>query len=258
VTATSIDSPTKRQRRIVREPSPIAAAAVERVRQELGIATLADIDVVLIGARYGLVPRVADLENEEAHLLRMGERGLVCVSRRVWETGTWRFPYAHEIGHWLTDRGHDDFPRCTSESRRGARRLPERFASDFAGLLLVPDGEVTAGWDLRAPGLDTVSAIARACGVGVATAALRVLQMTKAPRAVAQSKGGTVEWWAETAAFGARVRAARAVPRGSEAARLGGVGAEGGRSVTEAWDAERVPSQAVKVWEEGVVVSWLG
>jgi hypothetical protein len=255
VTAETTDTRTKRHRRIVREPSPVALRAVEEVRRELRIATLADIDVVMIGARYGLVPQIADLENEEAHLVRMGEHGIVCVSLRVWQKGSWRFPYAHEIGHWLTDRSHDDFARCTSESPRGARRQPERFASDFAGVLLVPEREIKEGWDLGAPGLDAVCAIARACSVGVATAALRVLQMTKAPRAVALSKGGLVEWWAETEAFGARVRAARAVPRASEAGRLHGGRPEG---VSEAWDAERVASRAVKVGEEDVVVSWLG
>ena len=174
------------------------------------------------------------------------------MSRRVWEAGTWRFPYAHEVGHWLTDRGHDDFARCTSASPRGQRRQPERVASDFAGVLLVPEREVQTVWD-AAPGLDVVAIGGRLVGVA-ATAALRVLQMTKAPRAVALSQGGRVEWWAETAAFdGAGAGGARGAAgvRGGAVARGAGRGkGDAGRGAD--WDS------AVKVGEGDVVVSWLG
>jgi hypothetical protein len=239
----------------VREPKAIAVAAVEHVRRELRLRDLADIDVLLIASHYGLAPIVRDLENEEAHLIRGGERGIVCIARRVWETGAWRFPFAHELGHWRLDDGHDDLGRVTASRKTSAKRGAESGASDFAGLLLVPEDAVRAGWCLRDPSLDIVVAIAAACSVGAPVAALRVLQMTKAPRAVALSVAGRVEWWAETAAFGARVRAGRAVPAGSEAARLHRARPEG---LGESWDA-RVAGSAVKIDEEAdVVVSWLG
>jgi len=244
---------TRGQRRIVRVPDESAVNAAARVRRELGLRDLADLDVVLIGAHYGLVPVVRDLENEEAHLLRMGRRGLVCIDRRVWETGTWRFPFAHELGHWLLHEAHDDLSRVTAAKKTSARRATESSASDFAGVLLVPDDLVTARWDLRAPDLATVAAIGAACAVSVSVAALRVLQMTEAPRAIAYSVGGRVAWWAETSAFGARVRAGRAVPKGSEAARLHDAAIEG---LGESWGRE-VAGSAVKV-EGDAVVSWLG
>jgi hypothetical protein len=238
----------------VRQPKAVAVAAVGHVRRELQIEDLADIDVVLIAAHYGLVPIVRDLENEEAHLIRGAERGIVCIARRVWETGAWRFPFAHELGHWLLDDGHDDLARVTASGKTSAKRAPESGASDVAGLLLVPEDDVTPRWSLREPGLDTVVAIAAACSVGVPVAALRVLQMTKAPRAVALSVAGRVAWWAETAAFGSRVRAGRAVPAGSEAARLHGTTCEG---LGESWDAQ-IAASAVRIDDAGdVVVSWL-
>jgi len=252
----------------VRAPAPVAAAAVERVRRELRLQELADIDVVLIGAHYGLVPLVRDLENEEAHLLRAGTwRGIVCIARRVWETGAWRFPFAHELGHWLLHDEHDDLARVTASKKTSARRATESGANDFAGLLLVPGDAVSARWDHRAPSLDAVVAIAAACSVSVAVAALRVLQMTEAPRAVALSVGGRVEWWAETSAFGDRVRAGRAVPAGSAAARLHEAALEGvdgasapraARSTPEeSWSAA-VAGSAVRGESGDVVVSWLG
>jgi hypothetical protein len=256
VTSPANDERTKSQRRIVREPCARAVAMAARVAGELALETLDDIDVVLIGAHYGLTPVVRDLENEEAHLVRAGSRGLVCIARRVWETGAWRFAYAHEIGHWLLDdaNAHDDLARLTSKRPTSARRGVESAASDFAGLLVVPP-RVGARWDLGAPGLGTVGTIARACGVSVQVAALRVLQMTRAPRAVAVSVAGRVEWWAETAAFGARVRAGRAVPEGSAAAKLHDARCEG---VADSWDAGRVAGSAVRVEGGDVVVSWLG
>ncbi len=246
-----------RHRRIVRAPQPRAVEAVGRVRRELGLRDLADLDVLLIGAHYGLTPIVRDLENEEAHLLRAGGRGIVCIARRLWATGAWRFPFAHELGHWLMDEGHDDFARVTSTKKSRARRSTESGASDFAGLLLVPEDVVGARFDLRAPSLDVVVAVAEACSVSVSVAALRVLQMTNAPRAVALSVAGRVAWWAETSAFGARVRAGRAVPAGSEAARLHGAAREAaGEGMGESWDGAGVAGRAVR--EGDAVVSWLG
>jgi hypothetical protein len=260
VTVETEEPRTRRQRRIVRQPAPEAVEAVARIRRERGLVALADFDVVLVAASYGLVPRIDDLENEEAHLVRGEGRGIVCIARRVWEAGTWRFPFAHEFGHWMLDRGHDDLARCTTargERVRGARRVAESRASDFGGEFLVPADVVAARWDLREPGLGTVESIARGCGVSVEVSALRDLQRTSAPRAVAVSKAGLVVWWAETPAFGARVRATRAVPAGSEAAALHRTRPEG---VGDAWDGARVPSRAVRSGsEEGdVVVSWLG
>ena len=252
---------TRRQRRVVRRPAPEAEEAVARVRRERDLVALEDIDVVLVGAHYGLVPQVADLENEEAHLVRMGARGIVCIARRLWEAGAWRFAYAHELGHWLLDDGHDDFARCTTERGervRGARRSVESLMSDFAGLFVCPGDEVAARWNVETPGLEDVVAIANGCGVSVEVSALRVLQMTKAPRAVAVSRAGVVEWWAETEGFGARVRAARAVPAGSEASALHRERAEGAEGLSDAWDGERVRSRAVRSGGGDVVVSWLG
>ncbi len=257
MTAGATDTRTKGQRRIVRVPSPLAVEAVARVRRELRIESLADIDVVLIGAHYGLVPLVRDLENEEAHVISAGSRGVVCIARRLWESGAWRFAYAHEVGHWLHDRGHDDFARITAQGKTSARRSHESFANDFAGLLLVPGDVVTARWDLDEPDLGTVQRVAEACSVSVATAAIRVLQLTRAPRAVAMSRAGRVEWWAETAAFGARVRAGRAVPAGSAAARLHRAACARLGESGEAWDAG-VAGSAVRLDEEDGVVSWLG
>ena len=224
--------------------------------RELTLRDLADIDVVLIGAHCGVVPAVRDLENEEAHLIRGGGRGIVCIARRVWETGARRFPFAHELGHWLLDRTHDDLARFTS--LRPTERSPqlESAASDFAGLLLVGRARLSLrGWDVRAPGLDAVRAIAAACSVSAPVAALRVLQMTDAPRAVALSVAGRVAWWAETAAFGARVRSGRAVPAESAAARLHDARPD---DAGDSWDARAVAGSAVRVEGEDVVMSWLG
>jgi hypothetical protein len=245
---------TARQRRIVRAPGARAVEAAERVTRELDLRDLADIDVVLIGAHYGLVTVVRDLENEEAHLVRAGARGIVSLARRVWDAGTWRFPLAHEIGHWLLDDAHDDLARFTSLRPTRARRSVESSASDFAGLLLVPRALVLSRWDLCAPGLDVVCAIATACRVSPPVAALRVLQMTHAPRAVALSSAGRVEWWAETASFGARVRAGRAVPSESAAARLHDTWAHG---TGESWQASAVADGAVRIAGGDVVMSWL-
>lgn len=251
---TQAEERTRRHRRIVREPKAAAVEAVERVRRELRLTHLEDIDVVLIGAHYGLVPIVRDLENEEAHLIRAGARGIVCIARRVWDAGAWRFPFAHELGHWLLDDGHDDLARVTASQKTSARRAVESSASDFAGLLLVPEDAVHARWRLDEPSLETIVAVAAACAVSAPVAALRVLQMTKAPRAVALSVAGRVEWWAETAAFGARVRAGRAVPAGSHAATLHDARPSG---VGESWGA-RVAGSAVRIERAGdVVVSWL-
>ena len=163
------------------------------------------------------------------------------------------------LGHWLLDDAHDDLGRVTSSRPTSARRSVESAASDFAGLLLVPEAIVAARWDLSAPEIGDVSAIATACGVSGPVAALGVLRMTDAPRAVALAVGGLArEWWAETAAFGARVRSGRAVPEGSAAARQHDARPLGAATVaTESWDARALAGSAVRVVGDDVVMSWL-
>jgi hypothetical protein len=246
---------TARHRRIVRQPQERAADAVARVRRERGLEHPEDIDVVRVGASYGLSPCVRRLANGEAHLIRAGSRGVVCVDDRAYAEGRWRFPYAHEFGHFMLDLDHDDLARVTSTKKTRARRRVESGASDFAGLFVVPQDMMRARCDVSAPGMREVMSVAGVFGVSPEVAGLRLLQVTRAPRAIAVSRGGRVVWWAETEAFGARVRADRPVPERSPAARAHARWTPDARG--EAWAHEAVSAEAVRVQGPDDVVTWL-
>src|SRR5579885_3344836 len=105
----------------------------------LGIETPEEIDIEAIAAYCGCTVRYRHLDGCSARLVGVGERAIISVDddSRVERQ---RFSIAHEIGHWMADRGKPLF-QCqkTDLGTPWSRAInPEARANGFAAELLMP------------------------------------------------------------------------------------------------------------------------
>src|SRR5215813_5162414 len=107
-----------------------------------------------------------------------------------------RWLIAHELGHFVL--GHPALPagelcRPRQRRRRGDRRHHEDEANGFASVLLMPERDVAAHCDTRPMTLDVPLRLADLCGVPLAAAARRVIEVTWRVCAVVMSHKGVMK-----------------------------------------------------------------
>jgi hypothetical protein len=106
---------------------------------ELGVDRPEEIDVEAIACYCGCKVRYRHLDGCEARLVGAGERAIISVDENSGPERR-RFSVAHEIAHWMLDRGKPLF-ECQKADLRSpwSRALhPESLANGFAADLLMP------------------------------------------------------------------------------------------------------------------------
>src|SRR2546427_1959685 len=125
--------------RSVRKGSvPSFYIAPDMVLEELGIRDPEDIKIEAIAEHCGATILYERLEGAEARILGYGERAIITVNGAA-PRARQRFSGAHELGHWMCDRGKIAFA-CTDRSftREWLDDNPERRANQYAAELLLP------------------------------------------------------------------------------------------------------------------------
>lgn len=105
---------------------------------ELGIREPEDLAIEAIAQYCGATILYQDLEGCEARIVGRGDRAIITVNTSVGR-GRQRFSGAHELGHWMCDRGKIAFA-CTERllAREWEDDNPERRANEYAADLLLP------------------------------------------------------------------------------------------------------------------------
>jgi hypothetical protein len=113
--------------------------AAERLLQELGVTSPADIDIEAIAYYLGARVRFDALDGCEARILGSGDKAVITVNSRS-SSARQRFSIAHELGHWQFHRGKKLMCRVHEMERdhKVAAASPERIADNFAAELLMP------------------------------------------------------------------------------------------------------------------------
>lgn len=110
----------------------------ERLLGELGIMSPEDINVELIAQHTGALLRYDVLRGCEGMIIGSSMRAIITVNSQA-SRGRQRFTGAHEIGHWLYDRGNVE-GACTEEKlAREWSKGKEMRANRFASHLLIPN-----------------------------------------------------------------------------------------------------------------------
>lgn len=84
--------------------TPVIRRSAEQLLNELGVVSPADIDVEAIAQYCGATVLYQQLGGAEARIFGHGERAFISVNSDS-PRQRQRFSAAHELGHWMWDRG---------------------------------------------------------------------------------------------------------------------------------------------------------
>lgn len=201
---------------------PQSRALARRVIRELQIQAPDEIDVELIAAHFGLLVERRVLRYEEGRLVRRGRTGIIVVSEQAHTSKKWRFVVAHELGHFFRHQKLDQFDLCTNAELAGWYTTSgrEAEANEFAGELLMPDTLFRKFCDRNRPSLHDVRELAEKFQTSLTATAIRYVQLTDEPCAVALSRAGTVQWVVKNDEFQVYIWRGTQLDRGSYAGDL--------------------------------------
>jgi len=106
---------------------------------ELGIRGPEDLLIEAIAEHCGATILYQSLQGSEARIVGYGDRAIITVNSAA-SRARQRFSAAHELGHWMCDRGKIAFG-CTEKTfvREWSDDNPERRANQYAAELLLPE-----------------------------------------------------------------------------------------------------------------------
>lgn len=105
-----------------------------------GVTNAADIRLDVLSVGCGVMIKYKNLTGCEACIIGGKERATIFVSNNIYETRQ-RFCVAHELGHWMLDRGTPLF-NCKAEDIGGHhifQKNVEARANQYAANLLMPE-----------------------------------------------------------------------------------------------------------------------
>ena len=148
---------------------------------ELGVVRPEEIDVEAIAQYCGATVVYEPLRGCEARLVGYKDVAIITVdpgSRRERQ----RFSAAHELGHWMRDRGRAAFT-CAEElfATEWSRDNPERRANDFAAELLLPESMFRDEARNRDITFDTVRDLAQSFTTSLTATAIRLVHLGSFP-----------------------------------------------------------------------------
>ncbi len=197
------------------------AARALRAREQLAADRRLDVEDLArsLGAR---VVR-GDLDGAMARLLVQGRRAVIRLSTRVVQAEAQRFSVAHEIGHLVMQ--HSTPPPMAMAAgalMRPIDRNVEIEANAFAAELLMPEAEIRARLASATLGLTLARAIAVDMNVSLVAAALRCVELSAEPGAVALVQSDRIAWIATGGGFRTRYRRGMRVDLASRVALAAG------------------------------------
>ncbi len=193
-----------------RAPMARPAALARQVLEQRGIREPSQIDLLALADDLRVVLRRARLGNAEGRLVRCGRCGVVTIDEGAFLSEKWLFVLAHELGHLLL---HEHRAELACFLKKGATReaksrsfLDEEGASGFGVELTMPASMVEPRYDRGASPAERARALASTFGMSLPVSALRMLDFTEEPCAVAYAEAGRLAWCTATRAFGVKVR----------------------------------------------------
>lgn len=173
-------------------PAPIALA--EQLLQELGMNSPEEIDVDVIAFHLGAVTCYEDLTGCDGRVLGHGNSAFITINRNA-TPGRQRFTAAHEIGHWMYDRGEAN--ACTAEKIEKAwgKSGRETRANRFAGALLLPDRMLQPylnNGDLSR--FEEIGQVANRFQTSLSATSIKVIEKSPRPQMLVCMFGGQRHW----------------------------------------------------------------
>lgn len=166
----------------------------QEILKDLGIARPEEIDVEAIAWSCGATVVYEALSGCEAHIIGHGDRAIITVNDAA-SRGRQRFSVAHELGHWMRDRGTIGFS-CDKRKMSPLWRKedPEYLANLYAVDLLLPALMFSARSKGKEITFDTVRPLAEAFQTSLTATAIRLVELGSFPGIVVYSVQGRRKW----------------------------------------------------------------
>ena len=149
---------------------------------ELGISSPADIDIDAIAFHCGAIVRYRQLTGCAARIVGKDDTALVTVDLKS-NRARQRFSAAHELGHWMHDRGKASFSCEEAQfAKEWSHNNPETRANRYASDLLLPEVLFRpAATAYKSMDFDTVKGLAKTFETSVTATAIRLAEYGPLP-----------------------------------------------------------------------------
>lgn len=163
---------------------------------ELGITMPDEIDIEAIGFHCGATVRYRPLTGCAARIVGYGDHAIITVDSGS-PRGRQRFSAAHELGHWMHDRGKASFSCQEVQFLKEWSALnPESRANHYASDLLLPLPIFTPrAKAFRAMDFDTVKTLANTFDTSLTATAIRFVEHGPLPAMLVYYSAPRREWF---------------------------------------------------------------
>ncbi len=175
----------------------------ERLLFSYGVTAPRHIDLDAIAAQQQVEVIYRRLDGCEARLVRVGQRGVISVNKASPNLGRRRFSLAHEIAHWICDRGRTAFACSINDigPQNADTRSVETSANAYASQLVLPSYLVRPEIEGRSLSLSEAQRLHEIFNVSVTAAALKLINLTQEPACIMWHHRGTLKRFRRSNAF---------------------------------------------------------
>lgn len=189
----------------------------ELLLEELGVVEPEDIDIEAIAEYCGATIVYESLEGCDARIVGYGERAIITVNHTL-RRERQRFSGAHELGHWMCDRGNIAFS-CTAKmfNEDWFQNSKESRANRYAADTLLPKPIFRQRSKKREMTFFTVKALAEDFQTSLTSTAIRLVELGSYPAMVVCSKAGHRRWFTRGSDVSEKIWPCDSIERGSVA-----------------------------------------
>jgi IrrE N-terminal-like domain len=164
--------------------------------RDLGITEPADIRIEAIAQHCGATIVYEPLGGCAARIMGSGDRAYITVDSRS-RRERQRFSAAHELGHWMMDRGKISSFLCAEKifTSEWEDDNPERRANIYAGDLLLPKFMFEPRAKNKEITFATVRDLARDFQTSLTATAIRLVQLSSFPAIIVCNEPGHRRWF---------------------------------------------------------------
>lgn len=152
--------------------------------------------------KLGAYIKEKELEGSEAWLVKKGNNAIITINKNTLEEGRKRFAIAHELGH-LELHSDSQIVLCTEKDMFlwNESNVQEVEANEFAAHLLMPEEFFAPRLKKTSPNMTIVSKLAQEFRTTLTATALRYVQVSSEPCAIAVSKDAVIKWYKRSRSF---------------------------------------------------------
>lgn len=169
--------------------------AAAQILSELGISEPEEIDIEAIAQHFGATVIQQKLHGSAARIIGIGDHAIITVDIQS-PRARQRFSVAHELGHWMIDRGKLSGFLCTEKDivTGWSGDNPEWRANRFAADLLLPTPIFTPLAKNREITFATVTDLAKRFETSLTATAIRLVEAGSFPSMIVCLGRDGIKW----------------------------------------------------------------